>query len=761
MGIPSYFSYIIRNYPKIISNIKSTNILFQHLFLDCNSIIYDSVRGLENKNYDNDIIDCVIINEVIKKINEYIHEVKPTKTIFIAFDGVAPFAKMNQQRTRRYKSDIISKVLPNASFAERSSDATQNETNKWDTTQITPGTDFMNLLSKKITEYYNNSPVSKGRKIIVSTSDEAGEGEHKLFHFIREHDLKEDNVMIYGLDSDLFMLSIFHNEYYKNAYIFREAPDFLQSKILVEQSKTDSNINNNCYMIDIELLRKYILKEMGFSDPKRIYDYAFLCFFLGNDFLPHFPALNIRTHGIQTLLDIYNQCFKNKPDKFIVIMEKGIFKIHWNHLEPLLKQLSHLEHDLLLKEYSIREKYNKWNFDTKLEEKNIQNMPIMYRMDENYICPTENEWETRYYNILFPTEYINPSVEYIKKTDSEHIDIIVESLLDFNCTNPFGLSDADARYILMPYLNKRGREEKFEAQREIVNFFLKESNKSRLSGKKLLPVLDFNGLNLTASELIRILTSLQFLNDISNVICFNIEIEDFNEMVDILQSLAGQSESPFWSNTRSALFVLNLGEDGIEKKLLIGESYRDFVRLNQSYSDIQFADDQTGQNGELRSPFFNANGQFIEFELLIYDGNKTLFEYSTKKALNKLVVDGGYKINNTHFKLGSKIHIDTFYYAERLFQNSFYCNRFAFLLMNRINSNSDFNDATKISWTFVGYGEYSDLLLSKTVSLLKAIRKDKKINFCLFFYCFWRKSDILHFYACCFCKTERFICWSQ
>ena len=403
MGIPSYFSYIIRNYPKIISNIKSTNILFQHLFLDCNSIIYDSVRGLENKNYDNDIIDCVIINEVIKKINEYIHEVKPTKTIFIAFDGVAPFAKMNQQRTRRYKSDIISKVLPNASFAERSSDATQNETNKWDTTQITPGTDFMNLLSKKITEYYNNSPVSKGRKIIVSTSDEAGEGEHKLFHFIREHDLKEDNVMIYGLDSDLFMLSIFHNEYYKNAYIFREAPDFLQSKILVEQSKTDSNINNNCYMIDIELLRKYILKEMGFSDPKRIYDYAFLCFFLGNDFLPHFPALNIRTHGIQTLLDIYNQCFKNKPDKFIVIMEKGIFKIHWNHLEPLLKQLSHLEHDLLLKEYSIREKYNKWNFDTKLEEKNIQNMPIMYRMDENYICPTENEWETRYYNILFPT----------------------------------------------------------------------------------------------------------------------------------------------------------------------------------------------------------------------------------------------------------------------------------------------------------------------------------------------------------------------
>ena len=39
MGIPSYFSYIIRNYSNIIR--KDCNRV-QLLLMDCNSIIYDS-----------------------------------------------------------------------------------------------------------------------------------------------------------------------------------------------------------------------------------------------------------------------------------------------------------------------------------------------------------------------------------------------------------------------------------------------------------------------------------------------------------------------------------------------------------------------------------------------------------------------------------------------------------------------------------------------------------------------------------------------
>ena len=43
------------------------------------------------------------------------------------------------------------------------------------------------------------------------------------------------------------------------------------------------------------------------SQVQRMYDYIFICFFLGNDFLPHFPALNIRTDGITRITSAYKQ----------------------------------------------------------------------------------------------------------------------------------------------------------------------------------------------------------------------------------------------------------------------------------------------------------------------------------------------------------------------------------------------------------------------------------------------------------------------
>ena len=41
---------------------------------------------------------------IAEKIEEYISLIQPSGVIYIAFDGVAPVAKLDQQRDRRYKS---------------------------------------------------------------------------------------------------------------------------------------------------------------------------------------------------------------------------------------------------------------------------------------------------------------------------------------------------------------------------------------------------------------------------------------------------------------------------------------------------------------------------------------------------------------------------------------------------------------------------------------------------------------------------------
>ena len=89
---------------------------------------------------------------------------------------MAPVAKMEQQRTRRYKSSFESKLkkkLGNESVIG------------WNKTAITPVTEFMNNLDKYIHNHYRNSEKKIGvKKIIISTSTEVGEGEHKIFQFI-------------------------------------------------------------------------------------------------------------------------------------------------------------------------------------------------------------------------------------------------------------------------------------------------------------------------------------------------------------------------------------------------------------------------------------------------------------------------------------------------------------------------------------------------------------------------------------------------
>jgi 5'-3' exonuclease len=398
MGIPSYFSHIIRNHIKIIralaffKSVSNENVL-DNLFMDCNSIIYDSVYGLqasdEAAKMNSTEFESRVIEMVIEKIRMYLRIICPSNFVYIAFDGVAPFAKMEQQRTRRYKSNYMNTRQPISG--------------KWNTSAITPGTVFMDTLSKRIEHAFAHQERHFGvQRIIVSGSNFEGEGEHKIMDFMRSNGSFDQTVALYGLDADLIMLSMFHLKYYKNVYVFREAPEFIKNSIQVELGTSTAD---NLYFLDIDAFATRLLSEMDCVcyDKQRIYDYVFMCFILGNDFLPHFPAMNIRTQGIQALMDTYRLYIGSDPDRFL-ISRNG--RIQWRNVSILIGEIAKRENEFIKNEYFARDKFDKYRYDEPKTDKErddmLLNCPIIYRAEEKYICPQESGWEARYYKSLLP-----------------------------------------------------------------------------------------------------------------------------------------------------------------------------------------------------------------------------------------------------------------------------------------------------------------------------------------------------------------------
>ena len=460
MGIPSYFSHIVKKYRRIIKSMD-TLLCVNNLYMDCNSLIYDAVKN--NPTYDkgkNKEYERELINAVCSKIDYYVGLLQPRDRVFIAFDGVAPVAKLSQQRDRRYKSWYTGQI-------QRDIDGSlYKET--WNTSAITPGTKFMKDLNESVVDYFlkknnennENSKISK-LEYIVSTSSVCGEGEHKIFDYMRKypeyHNASDTVTLVYGLDADLIMLTLNHLHISKNLYLFRDTPEFIKS--------LDSTLDaNKDYLLDIpelaESIVKYIhnyddVREVGENEKiignnemksvdenlhtNRIKDYIFICFLLGNDFLPHFPAVNIRTVGIEIILNVYRETL-GKTNKFLI---NGM-KIQWKNFGEFIKNIADREDDLMIDEHKRRDKaakrfgggggggYNNMHGRNGRNDKNqfintnkptilgstdevlgvddikklddLLMLPMKDRSVEKYINPFERDWEYRYYKALFNVE---------------------------------------------------------------------------------------------------------------------------------------------------------------------------------------------------------------------------------------------------------------------------------------------------------------------------------------------------------------------
>lgn len=408
MGIPSYFSLIIKEYPEIIKKLIHHQFQIDNFFIDSNSIVYDCARSIDFSLFPNEDTHDVVIKHVIKKIEEYMSIVKPVHLLMISLDGTPPVAKLEQQRQRRYKSWFTSVTLKDmeiSSQRKNTEDVHMNtsttETSPFNTIEITTGTLFMKKLNKALIQHFGDASKFGLQKTIVSTSDDAGEGESKIYETIRsDPDVTKDSTcLIYGLDADLIMLSLNNLAHCPEIYLFRETPEFIKS--------VDSSLEpNENYVLNIPVLATKIKTYMEISsksNPRasvdRTQDYIFICFMLGNDFLPHFPAVNIRTDGLDKLLAAYRSTLGDSSE---TIIQNNT--ISWKHLRNMLSKLAVREEEFISTELKKRDKFEYRHYEDTTDDERMMKfnaLPTCHRGLEKFLNPEDPSWRFKYYDNLF------------------------------------------------------------------------------------------------------------------------------------------------------------------------------------------------------------------------------------------------------------------------------------------------------------------------------------------------------------------------
>eukprot|EP01084_Bolivina_argentea_P124244 220165_1 len=339
MGVPKFYRWMSERYPQINQLVSDSTLLpeFDNLYLDMNGMIHGCTHG-DDSTESQKLSDRDMFLQLFHYIDRIVSQiVKPQKLLYMAIDGVAPRAKMNQQRSRRFCSAKDAKALRERLVEEGQSVLDEGEI--FDSNCITPGTEFLAKVSKYL-QYFickkiNEDPYWSRLKIIFSGHDVPGEGEHKIMQYIRDerHSGRlppNTRHCMYGQDADLIMLGLITHE--PHFILLREVVNFGTFNARQSKNAVKVIVKNTggavFQLLHLSILREYIFLEMlqetrnNLELPptcleRWIDDFIFLIFLIGNDFLPHMPSLDIGEHAIPLLLDVYRSCWPNWGGEYL------------------------------------------------------------------------------------------------------------------------------------------------------------------------------------------------------------------------------------------------------------------------------------------------------------------------------------------------------------------------------------------------------------------------------------------------------------
>jgi len=275
----------------------------------------------------------MVAQQTLALIDDALRKINPSKQIWLFVDGVAGMAKQQQQRQRRYGSGTGETEEQLREVLKDRERGTYEHVYTYVQSDISPGTAFMRSLCGSLRAMIaaRSDLLWRGKTVVWSSELSPGEGEHKILNMLRTVTGASSMTMcIHGLDADLIMLGSLHCWRVSEMYIFRDNRSHIQSirvKIKAAQGRDRRSLASQLQgaaeyeLVDVTAVSRKLSGLMGQSpvkDPNGfIRDFVFLAFLIGNDFLPHSPALSVYDRGLDLLIDAYKRIKAGSRGKLI------------------------------------------------------------------------------------------------------------------------------------------------------------------------------------------------------------------------------------------------------------------------------------------------------------------------------------------------------------------------------------------------------------------------------------------------------------
>ena len=318
MGIPTFFRELVTKYKgtNFYAGLRPGAVLCDYLFLDYNAMVYDAYQAIkgdvEGKGLPKADIERRVIDKLLQETAHIVNDiVQPKKLLYFALDGTAPRMKLNQSRSRRYKSVVLKEY----ELAQRRR-FQMIEDVPWDaSSNISPGTEFMEELARRLLEAVKGRVFVGDRQsklqTIISHSNVSGEGEHKFLPIIRnlrKHPVEMNApVFVISKDADVIVLSMLTHK--SNMTVMRPVAGE-KDKDFQEEFGSFEYIGLN-----IDQYRGEFHRTLSRNTPEGttvreldiVNDYNFMTFFSGNDFVVSLPFFKIRRGGLERVITIYKE----------------------------------------------------------------------------------------------------------------------------------------------------------------------------------------------------------------------------------------------------------------------------------------------------------------------------------------------------------------------------------------------------------------------------------------------------------------------